>query len=605
MKFRFLILVFLIYSCATNTTKIENRIPYNSKGFAYIYNETDYKNKIIKGKLDNNKLQISVNGLKTFALVKIINPKTNDSLIIKNTKRINYPDFYKILMTEKVAKKLKINNDVPFVEILEIKKNKSFIAEKAKIYNEEKRISSNAPVSSVKISNISKNKNKGQKIRKEDFFILIGSFYSKDTANFLKKRITKQIPNYDIKKLKIIKKRTKQINLLSGPYNTINLMKNVIVIIFYFFSFFCIATANPNINARTGILIDYHSDKILYELDADSQIYPASMTKIMTSIVAFDLLKKNKLSLDDTFVVSENAWRLSQSGYSSMFIMVNDEVSVEDLLRGIIVASGNDACVALAEGIAGSEENFAEMMNEKAAEIGMMSTNFTNSSGINDPDNTSTVRDIALMSKFLIENYPIYYEMFKEKNFTWDRTGGDPIKQGNRNPLLYKNVGADGVKTGYLAVEKYSLASSIIKNDRRLIAVVSGFPSKNIRSSHSLKLLNWGFRNTNTFEISKKGETTFELDTWLGKRNKIKANTKEDYYVTINKKNISHLKVSLKYVGPIVAPVQKGEKIADLVISNKDEIIKSLPLFASEDLKKVNFFKSLVTSINYLIWGDV
>ncbi len=381
--------------------------------------------------------------------------------------------------------------------------------------------------------------------------------------------------------------------------------KYFIVIIFYFFSFFCIATANPNINARTGILIDYHSDKILYELDADSQIYPASMTKIMTSIVAFDLLKKNKLSLDDTFVVSENAWRLSQSGYSSMFIMVNDEVSVEDLLRGIIVASGNDACVALAEGIAGSEENFAEMMNEKAAEIGMMSTNFTNSSGINDPDNTSTVRDIALMSKFLIENYPIYYEMFKEKNFTWDRTGGDPIKQGNRNPLLYKNVGADGVKAGYLAVEKYSLASSIIKNDRRLIAVVSGFPSKNIRSSHSLKLLNWGFRNTNTFEISKKGETTFELDTWLGKRNKIKANTKEDYYVTINKKNISHLKVSLKYVGPIVAPVQKGEKIADLVISNKDEIIKSLPLFASEDLKKVNFFKSLVTSINYLIWGDV
>ena len=226
MKFRFLILVFLIYSCATNTTKIENRIPYNSKGFAYIYNETDYKNKIIKGKLDNNKLQISVNGLKTFALVKIINPKTNDFLIIKNTKRINYPDFYKILMTEKVAKKLKINNDVPFVEILEIKKNKSFIAEKAKIYNEEKRISSNAPVSSVKISNISKNKNKDQKIRKEDFFILIGSFYSKDTANLLKKRITKQIPNYDIKKLKIIKKSTKQINLLSGPYKTINFMKN-------------------------------------------------------------------------------------------------------------------------------------------------------------------------------------------------------------------------------------------------------------------------------------------------------------------------------------------------------------------------------------------
>ena len=222
--------------------------------------------------------------------------------------------------------------------------------------------------------------------------------------------------------------------------------------------------ANPTINARTGILVDYHSDEVLYEFDSDAQIYPASMTKIMTSIVAFDLLKKNQLSLDDTFIVSENAWRLSQSGYSSMFIMVNDEVSVEDLLKGIIIASGNDACVALAEGIAGSESNFAEIMNEKAIEIGMTSTNFTNSSGINDPDNVSTVRDIAIMSKYLIKNYPNLYEIFKEKTFTWDRTGGDPIKQGNRNPLLYKNVGVDGVKTGYLAVEKYSLASTMKKN---------------------------------------------------------------------------------------------------------------------------------------------
>ena len=363
--------------------------------------------------------------------------------------------------------------------------------------------------------------------------------------------------------------------------------------------------ANPNINARTAILMDYNSDEILFENDPDAQIYPASMTKIMTSIIAFDLLKNNKISLDDMFVVSENAWRLSQSGYSSMFIMINDQVSVEDLLKGIIVASGNDACVALAEGIAGSEENFAEMMNEKAEEIGMVSSNFTNSSGINDPDNISTVRDIAIMSKYLIQNYPAYYELFKEKTFTWDRTGGDPIKQGNRNPLLYKNVGVDGVKTGYLAVEKYSLASSMKKKDRRLIAVASGFPTKNLRSSESLKLLNWGFRNTNTFEISKKDISKFELDTWLGKKNKIQAVTKEDYYLTINKKDIRNLKIILKYEGPIVAPVQKGEKIAELVVYNKEEKIKTLPLFAHEDLKKVNFFKSLITSINYLIWGDV
>ena len=375
--------------------------------------------------------------------------------------------------------------------------------------------------------------------------------------------------------------------------------------ILFLLFFFSVAKANPNIDARTAILIDYHSDEILFEFDADSQIYPASMTKIMTSIIAFDLLKKNKLSLDDEFVVSENAWRLSQSGYSSMFIMINDFVTVSDLLKGIIIASGNDACIALAEGIAGSEENFAEMMNEKAIEIGMTSTNFTNSSGINDPDNISTVRDIAIMSKYLIKNYPEYYKMFKEKTFTWERTGGDPIKQGNRNPLLYKNVGADGVKTGYLAVEKYSLASTILKNDRRLIAVASGFPTKNLRSSESLKLLNWGFRNTNTFKVSEKEKTIFELETWLGKEDKIKAVTKKDYYLTVNKKDIRNLSVLLKYNGPVVAPIQKGEKIASLVILKKDEIIKTLPLYAAENLKKVNFFKILITSINYLIWGDV
>ncbi len=363
--------------------------------------------------------------------------------------------------------------------------------------------------------------------------------------------------------------------------------------------------SKPNIDARTVILIDYHSDKILYEFDPDAQIYPASMTKIMTSIIAFDLLKKNKISLDDTFTVSEKAWRLSQSGYSSMFIMINDQVSVEDLLKGIIIASGNDACVALAEGIAGSEEVFAEMMNEKAQEIGMLSTNFTNSSGINDPDNVSTVRDIAIMSKYLIKNFPDFYELFKEKTFTWDRTGGEPIKQGNRNPLLYKNVGADGVKTGYLGVEKYSLASTIKKDDRRIIAVASGFPSKNIRSSDSLKLLNWGFRNTNTYEVSRKDETIFEIETWLGRNAKIKATTKEDYYITIDKKDVRYLTVKLKYDGPVVAPIQKGQKVANIIVSKKNEEIKSLPLYAAEDLKKVNFFKSLITSINYLIWGDV
>ena len=171
--------------------------------------------------------------------------------------------------------------------------------------------------------------------------------------------------------------------------------------------------------------------------------------------------------------------------------------------------------------------------------------------------------------------------------------------------MLYKNVGVDGVKTGYLAVEKYSLASSMIKKDRRIIAVVSGFENKSLRSSESLKLLNWGFRNTNTFEIAKKEVTMFEIDTWLGKKNKIQATSKEDFYITINKKDIRHLKVSLEYNGPISAPIDKGTEVAKIIIAKKDEVIKSLPLYAAEDIKKVNIFKSLLTSLNYLIWGDV
>ena len=381
--------------------------------------------------------------------------------------------------------------------------------------------------------------------------------------------------------------------------------KNLLILIFFWLNLFSSSNADFDIKARTAILQDFYSGEILYEKDPDVSIYPASMTKIMTSIIAFDLLKSGDLDLEEKFLVSEKAWRLSTAGYSSMFIMVGDEVSVENLLRGIIVASGNDSCVTLAEGIAGTEEEFAMMMTTKAKELGMENTNFTNSSGINDPDIYSTVKDILIMSDYLIKEHPEFYRYFSEKEFTWDRTGGDPITQGNRNPLLYKNVGVDGVKTGYLAVEKYSLASSMKKKDRRIIAVASGFNTKNLRSSESLKLLNWGFRNTNTFEISKKNETIFELDTWLGVKNKIKATTKDDYYITINKKDIRNLTVSLEYSGPISAPIQKGTEVAKIIVSKKDEKIKELPLYAAEDLKKVNFFKSLITSLNYLIWGDV
>jgi serine-type D-Ala-D-Ala carboxypeptidase (penicillin-binding protein 5/6) len=366
-----------------------------------------------------------------------------------------------------------------------------------------------------------------------------------------------------------------------------------------------IALANFDVKARTAILQDYYSGEILYEKDADKSIYPASMTKIMTAIIAFDLIKSGDIKLDEKFIISEKAWRLSTSGYSSMFIMVGDEVSVENLLKGIIIASGNDACVALAEGIAGTEEEFAILMTAKANELDMENTNFANSSGINNSENHSTVRDILKMSKYLIREHPKFYKWFSEKEFTWDRTGGDPITQGNRNPLLYKNLGADGIKTGYLAVEKYSLASSINRNGRRLIAVASGFESKRSRSRESSKLLTYGLTNYDLVNIAMANTPIYKIDVWLGKKDFVNAYSSKDIYKTIKKAKKKLLKVSIKYDGPIEAPVNKDEKIATLKVVYDDELIGEYDLLASEEIKKVNFLSRLIKSLNYLIWGDV
>lgn len=377
------------------------------------------------------------------------------------------------------------------------------------------------------------------------------------------------------------------------------------LVLFTLLSFTFSVKASFDIKARTAILQDYLSGEILFEKEPDKSIYPASMTKIMTAIIAFDLIKKGDLSLDEKFTVSENAWRLSSAGYSSMFIMVGDEVTVENLLKGIIVASGNDACVALAEGIAGTEDEFAIMMTAKAKEIGMENTNFANSSGINNTKNISTVRDIMIMSNYLIKNFPEEYKMFAEKEFTWDRTGGDPITQGNRNPLLYSSLGADGIKTGYLAVEKYSLASSVDRNGRRLIAVGSGFDTKSDRSRESSKLIKWGLTNFDLVKVTQSDTPIEDAEVWLGKKNTVKTYVNKDIYKVINKGRKSLLKVTLKYNGPIHAPIKKDDVIGKLNLSYKGEFIEEYDLLAFEDVKKLNIFSRLMKSINFLIWGDV
>ena len=358
------------------------------------------------------------------------------------------------------------------------------------------------------------------------------------------------------------------------------------------------------IDARYAILQDHHSGKILYEKDADTRIYPASLTKIMTSIVAFDLLKKGEASLDEMITISEKAWRLSQSGYSSMFIMLNDEISVEDLLKGIIIVSGNDACVALAEGLSGSEEDFVVLMNEKATEIGLENSNFNNSSGINDVNNYSTVRDVLKMSRYMIKNYPEYYSYFKETSFTWDRTGGDPITQGNRNPLLYRNIGADGIKTGFLTVEQYSLAASVKVGERRVTSVASGFKTKNSRSRESTKILNWGLKKFDTIQVAKKDEIIASVNVWLGKKNKADVVPSEDLYLTIPKRKRKTIKAVLEYDGPIEAPIKKGEKLGLLNVYISGELEKQIDILSTEDIKRSNIFSRLFKSLNYLVWGD-
>ena len=384
-------------------------------------------------------------------------------------------------------------------------------------------------------------------------------------------------------------------------------MKNFLLKVLFFLILinYSILKAEINIESRTSILQDFLSGKILYENEIDLKIYPASMTKIMTSIIAFELLKQGEIALDEKFVISEKAWRMSTSGYSSMFVMLNDEVTVEDLLRGIIIVSGNDACVALAEGISGSEEEFVHLMNEKAKELEMNDTNFANSSGINNVNNYSTVKDILIMSNYLIKNHPKYYSYFKETSFTWNRTGGDPITQGNRNTLLYNNIGVDGLKTGFLTVEQYSLAASILRNGRRLISVGSGFQSKSARGKESKKLLLWGLNKFDTIEIAKKNEILSYLDTWLGKKEKVGVYVKDDIYVTVKRRKKKSISAYIEYNGPVPTPIEKDAKLGELNIFINNELLSKHDIFSIEKIKKVNIFLRILRSFNYFFWGDV
>lgn len=373
------------------------------------------------------------------------------------------------------------------------------------------------------------------------------------------------------------------------------------------FSFFIylILTANCfsiETTAKQAILIDFNSGDVLFKKNEDAKVSPASLTKIMTTIIAFDLIQRGELKLTDKFIVSEKAWKHSKQGYSSMFIMPNDKITVENLLKGIIIASGIDACVALAEGIAGSEESFVMMMNEKSKNIGMKNTSFSNSSGIYSENNYSTVSDIALMSSYLIKNYSELYKLYGEKSFTWERTGGKPITQPNRNSLLFRGNNYDGIKTGYLSDSGYALAASMKDGERRLISVVIGTLSNAERTRESLKLLNYAAISSDLIKI-QKNNPLLVADFWNGKINQTKLHLKEDVFFTYNKRKSKDLIVSINVDQPLKKRFKINDEVGSLTIKDNSGFSKEFSLYASEDFAKINFVKKFINTINFLIWG--
>ena len=354
-------------------------------------------------------------------------------------------------------------------------------------------------------------------------------------------------------------------------------------------------------SAKHVILMDYDTGSILYEKAADEAMFPASMSKIMTALIVFDRLKEGSLTLSTKIPVSEKAWRM---GGSKMFVRAGRKVTVQDLLRGVIVQSGNDASIVLAEAIGGDEKTFAEMMTKRGKEIGLQNSNFKNATGWPDPDHITTARDLAKLANYIIKEYPEYYKYYSEKKFTYGKSpDGKPITQGNRNPLLYYDIGADGLKTGYINSSGYGLTASGMRNDRRLTMVIHGMGNVRTRTTESRRLYEWGFREFDNITLFKANETVDSAKVWLGDKSEVSLVLKNDLRITIPIENKKNMKVSVKYLGPISTPIVKGQKIGSLVINGTGTLPITKPLFAAEDIGQLNFIGRIVSAISYIIFG--
>jgi len=350
--------------------------------------------------------------------------------------------------------------------------------------------------------------------------------------------------------------------------------------------------------AREAILVDMTTGAVLLEKNADQLMPPASMSKIMTAYLLFTKVRDGKITWDDTLPVSENAWRKGGcvSDGSTMCLKLGERAKLHDLIRGVIVQSGNDACIVIAEGVSGSEEAFVAEMNKLAKEIGLKDSVFRNSTGLPDPGHVMTARDLTVLAERLITDFPQYYEIYSEKSFTYNG-----IKQGNRNPLLYKNIGADGLKTGHTKEAGYGLTASAKQGDRRLILVVTGLPSMQARAEESERLMDYGFRSFENITLVKAGETVDNAQVWLGAQDTVPLQATEDVVVTVPRQGTADLKVSVVYDGPVPAPIHRGDKIATLRATAPGIPPVEHPLVAGADVAERGFFGRAFAGLGSLI----
>ncbi len=354
--------------------------------------------------------------------------------------------------------------------------------------------------------------------------------------------------------------------------------------------------------AKNVLVMDYETGQYLYAKDHQKMIPPASMSKLMTIYMIFEKLKDGSLSLDDTFTVSENAWRKggAASGSSTMFLKIGEKVPVRDLIQGIIVQSGNDACIVAAENLSGSEEDFASDMQKKARQIGLTHSSFANATGWPHPDHLMSVEDLAKLARLIISQFPEFYHIFSEQNFTHNN-----IKQGNRNPLLYSMPNADGLKTGHTEEAGFCLVASAKKDNRRLISVMAGLKSNKERSEEAEKLMSWGFREFSNYTMFKKDQVIAEIPVWQGDENSVKLIVDHDIRRTLKKSSVNKIKMTAVYDKPLTAPIKKGDKLGVIKVDIPGQGNFEIPLTSDRDVNKLGFFGRIMSNLRYLLFGEI